>query len=285
LKSRGLFARGLSDRFVSDLELGKLSPVLCAACDLELDVQIRDGYVDIYSRGNSVPSVRETGAGHYVVRIHRKFVSEPHGCSTGNYVQFALSDEYLMSCGILMKGFVDKASPYAKKEAPTEEQIIRASLRPGSSVVFFDRQIQIPGDPLKLRPDLIGLTQDADAEPRLVLTELKCGLDNRIQDLMGTMQSYYDTFAPNGHLREDIVAAYSKVVTQKVRLGLLPPSIRFPEKSPTVDCLIILYNYNRKSDLLRRLSDRAKSYQLKPWLVELPANIYKLPSLPGWGKV
>lgn len=52
------FARGLRDEFVADLVDGHLTPILSAAREHELDLQIRENYIDIYHAGRRVLKLR-----------------------------------------------------------------------------------------------------------------------------------------------------------------------------------------------------------------------------------
>lgn len=278
------FARGLADEFISELSVGCLEGLLRSAVSRQLDIQIREHSIDIYARGRVVMNLAHSRQrGVYRAKIHSKYLSGlqwPVSLSvdSNGYCHFAVDaaslDIYIAS----IDQIVGNAIALAKPEATTEEKLIQASYHPGSPLIFFDRQVQLHGAPKRM--DMIGLTQCS--EPRIILTELKQGLDNRIQRLMDQISSYYDLVAPDGHLREDVFRSYGNVIEQKQRLGLIPPGIGMPDKRPVVECLLVLYDYNERSELLNRLKQAAEQHTLPVWLVSLPKGQFAMPPLPDW---
>jgi hypothetical protein len=146
--------------------------------------------------------------------------------------------------------------------------------------MFIDRPVQVHG--VRSRADLIGIATWSDAWARVVLVELKQGLDNRIQCLPSQMSSYRGVLAPGGHLAADVAASYREVVAQKQELGILPASARFPEGDPPVDCLLVLADYNPRSRLLGRLRERSRSSEFRMKLALLQPDTFILPPPESW---
>ena len=66
--------RRLSKNFMRNLTTGFLAPVTArVVADPDLDLQIRDNYLNIYYKGNSLVKLTEVGDAHYRVEIHHKF--------------------------------------------------------------------------------------------------------------------------------------------------------------------------------------------------------------------
>lgn len=278
------FARGLADKFVSELSVGCLEQLMRSAASRQLDIQIREHNIDIYARGRCVMNlahIRQRGI--YKARIHSKYlngVQWPVSLDIGSddYCRFAFDAISLGSYIASIDQIIGNAIALSGPEATIEEKLIQASCRPESPLIFFDRQVQLHG--VQKRMDMIGLA--LHPEPKIILTELKRGLDNRIQKLMEQIRSYYDLIAPDGHLREDVFGSYTSVIEQKQKLGLMPPEISMPKDRPVVECLIVLYDYNERSELLSRLVDAAKQHTLPVRLVSLPKEQFAIPPMWDW---
>ncbi|MCE5327688.1 MAG: hypothetical protein LLG01_14885 [Planctomycetaceae bacterium] len=276
-----LFNRGLSDCFLAELLSGRLAPLLKSAGAFGLDGQIRENYLNFYHDGLSLLKLSQLAACQYRAEIHREFLPgitlSDRLASTGAYHHFSASDDFVAAYMANMGGLLANAQPHAKAEAAIEQRIIKAGCLPEAPLVLIDRQVQLHG--VCGRADMVGMTGDG----QFVIVELKQGLDNRIQHLLDQIRDYYRIMAaPDGLLRMEMAHAYRKVVQQKQLLGLLPPSLRFPEGRPLVTCLLVLYDYNPASKLLTRLRTAAASHSLPIALVELPVGSYALPSAGDW---
>lgn len=65
----------LSQQFITQLQTGFLSPLTDrVGADIDLDMFIRDGYINIYYKGNSLLKLTEKGDA-YAVDIHPKFLN------------------------------------------------------------------------------------------------------------------------------------------------------------------------------------------------------------------
>lgn len=278
------FARGLADDFVSELSAGYLQPLIGTAVNKQLDIQIRENSVDIYASGRCVLNLAHSRKhGTYKAKVHNKYLNgiplpvSPN-ITSDNYCRFAFDPAaahwYLAGIDQIIANAITTVKP----EAATEEKLIQASLLAESPLIFLDRQVQLHG--VQKRMDLIGLA--LHPEPKIFLTELKQGLDNRIQNTIDQIDSYYNLIAPGGHLREDVYVSYANVITQKKKLGLMPSGISMPTNRPVVEPLIVLYDFNERSKLLNRLVVAAKYHALPVRLVLLPKGGFVLPPLSDW---
>jgi hypothetical protein len=282
------FRRGLSEDFLAELRGGRFSAVLEAAASRCLDVQIREDYIDVYADGCCVLKLEERPStpGSYWASIHHKYLdglSLDDGQSAvarGNYRVFNVSPAFIDTYTRSLDAILGNAGGYVSREAAIEEQMIRHSLFPPSPVLFIDRQVQVHG--IRRRADLIGVTTSRGVAARVVLVELKQGLDNRIQDLMKQMRGYRGAIAPHGWLHADVAACYRTVVAQKRELGLLPREVAFPDGRPSVECLFVLSDYNPKSRLLGRLREEARKSSFGVKLILLDKDEYVLPPADSW---
>lgn len=278
------FHRGLSPAFLHELLSGRFAPIMVEAKGLNLDIQIRDDYVDFYAHGRRV--LQLTGGQTkrtYRVRTHWKYlvgIDMLRHQRTAEYCHFDASDESVGVCLAALPKIIQNALALAHSEARIEEALIHCNAGRKASIHFIDRQIQVPE--VQRRADLLGLSQTG-GETRIVIAELKQGLDNRIQELIEQVDRYRSALASaDGRLRADIADSYRTVLSQKRQLGLLLPTVGFDEDRPIVETLLILYGYKAKSRLLDRLRTASKGHALRPHLVLLNEGDNIVPARDTW---
>src|SRR3990172_8388586 len=67
--------RGLSDKFFECLKFGFLSGITeSVKGDPDLNFEIRDSYINVYYKGNSLLKLTETGSSQYKAEIHEKIL-------------------------------------------------------------------------------------------------------------------------------------------------------------------------------------------------------------------
>lgn len=287
METERAFMRGLSARFMHDLRDGMLLPLLRAALQHGLDLQIRDDYINLYYHGlSAIKVMRASHNGSYSATIHVKYlVGTALPCElrrNDSYALFdvgaAFLDAYVRQLAVL----ITNADSYRTAERDAEQVLVQNSLMPNSPVAILDRQVQVHG--IRKRADVIGITRDS--EPRMILGEVKVGLNNDIQYLPEQLHPYYDVLVgEDGRLKEIMACAYRNVVVQKQQLGVLPPHVAFPSGSPRVECLVILCDYNGRSRLLDRARDQAKNCGLPIWLVKPAGPDYRVPDRANWERV
>lgn len=278
--------RGLSEGFLSSLLDGAMAPILCAAKAHDLDLQIREGYINLYDRGLSLLKLTACRGGAHRAEIHIKFlpgVQLPGERRRDDcYATFDADGDFAQRFASQLTAISVNAAAYVGAEAVAEQMLVRNSLRAGSSIVIIDRQLQVTGIPK--RADVIGLTREA--EPRLIIGEVKCGLNNDIQEIPEQVGHYYRVLTDHdGRLAESAACVYRRVVEQKRCLGLLPSDVSFPVGSPRVECLAILCDFNPRSSLLGRAQTAAENCGFTIHLVQPAGPDYGVPPMDEWEKL
>ena len=283
------FRRGLSGEFLRDLKDGRLGDLLACARQRELDVQIREDYVNFYHQGCSVLKLtRHSRLSTYRAEIHVKYVAglnlpDRQNCG-GNYAVFSVADAFIEAYVHGIADILANAGHYVSPESTVEKSLIRASFDASSPVVFIDRQVQVHGT--RKRIDMVGVTQPLQGEPRFILAELKEGLDASIQRVIGQITGYYHVLVnEDGTLKDCVHHAYQEVVSQKIQLGLLPSCVAFPEAKACVECVVILCNYPQRSRLLDRLRQEAEHSTIRTRLVLLDEDCFALPPQDQWERL
>lgn len=283
------FKRGLSREFVRDLKDGRLSGLLACARQHELDVQIRENYVNFYHHGCSVLKLTHNSRlSAYRAEIHVKYVSDlplPDKQNRGrNYVTFNASEAFGEAYVDRIADILANAERYARPESTIEKSLITASLDISSPVVFIDRQVQVHGAPKRI--DMVGVTRSPQGRPHFILAELKEGLDSSIQRVMGQITAYHHVLVKeDGSLKDCVHHAYQAVVDQKIQLGLLPPCVAFPTAEARVECLVVLYDCSPRSQLPDRLRREAERSTLRARLVLLDRGCFVLLPRDRWERL
>ncbi|MEI6521418.1 MAG: hypothetical protein WCO98_15480 [bacterium] len=279
-----VFNRGLSTLFVQELQTGHLAPLFHHLKSASLDIQIRACYIDAYAQGRGVLSIKEKDKGtRFKAKIHEKFldgVTLPNEKLNGDYFNFLVTPTFINDYIFQFPVINANSQKYVKPEGIVEDKIIQICVKSGESVIFFDRQVKIPGENIKA--DAIGWQNSNNGNGKIIIAEIKQGLDNRIQDLITQMESYASIIGKDGILRNDMEESYRKVIVQKQQLGLLPDNLTLPSEKLEIECVFILYDYNMKSKLLDRLRSAAKLSSLRTKLILLPKDVFELPHENNW---
>jgi len=277
------FRRGLSETFMAELRSGVFSELLRVLKEHELDLQIRHNYLDSYHLGQAVLVLQEYPRLRcFRARVHTNYLQgvqlpNPVDRSYGTYLEFRADASFVEAYECAIATIIRNASRYVRKEAPVEENMLKAGLCPSSPGTFVDRQVRVPG--VRKQADLVGVTPCG----QFILLELKRGLDSRIQHLVAQIGSYRHAMTSGAEfLRPDIADSYRTVIRQKQELDLLPKEVALVEGPLTVRCVLVLYRYVSKSRLLPRLRQAAKKAAFPIWLVQLEEDKYSLPPESEW---
>jgi hypothetical protein len=255
--------RALSPRFMQDLTTGFLSPLPdMVHLDPDLDLQIRQDYLNIYFKGNSLLRLQDCGLGRYRPNIHEKF-----------------------TCGLVLQDFVDPetlrvfldAVPLLKKnilynakfsiETEYEQLIIRANnYQPHNNSEYFILDRQVVGGKAG-RFDLTGFFWSRNRRRKhqvvpLCLMEVKYALNRDIQHIDEQVKRYFNSIDPESFAQEAEI-----MLQQKLELGLFKQrkeqleamkTLTFFRELKNFRILLILIDYNPHS----KLFDPAKLTQL-----------------------
>jgi hypothetical protein len=267
--------RKLSPTFMGTLTNGFLSPIReKAAFDVDLDLQIRANYLNIYYKGNSLLNLRESKPGVYRTLVHEKFL---RGCS----IPEVLVDERTTL-------IFSQTIPYLKEnilkygrssiETEYEQMIIRANNdEPRNNCEYFitDRQYAGPSG----RFDLTGFFWSRNKRRKgdvvfPCLIEIKYGLNQDIREVHDQLEGYYHFIDCNP---EAFAIEAETVFKQKLELGLFhrQPKGRLAAMKTLVfstdlsqfQFIVILVDYNPHSGLhdLAALAKLPFAGQVRVW--------------------
>ncbi len=194
----------------------------------ELDLRIRDGYFNLYFKGNSLAKVTVKRDG-YKVSIHRKFATddvyrgdsrfEAEGLLKGKYKEIHLSPESLHP--FFQKKYLDKlCSNIARvnySEEITFEQMLITDNLERSDFFIIDRQVTETAFRGKT-VDLLALRNHSGNKFHFNVVEVKLGKNPELRhDVVFQLNNYLE------HIRlrfQDWKTSYEKTYRQMKRLGL-----------------------------------------------------------------
>ena len=270
-----LFARWLSGAFRKKLGSGIGAPLLNALTTL--DLRIRDNAVNFYAADTSVLRVADKR-----IRVHRKFLEgcDLAGATKKDYVELPFDAATVERLLPQLPSIVRNAGQYAGKEGLHEDALVKANLGEGA-VVMLDRQIQKPGDAMQSRLDIVAVT--APPSPMLVAIELKQGLDPRIQDVPKQLHRYVEMLDPEGTgLSKEFARAYATACLQLVALRRPAPPPGLIKAGMPVRGLLVLADYNPKSELLSRARECARGLARPLFFLETVDCQRPLPPPSEW---
>lgn len=261
--------RTLDKTFVSELTKGGLfhSIVDYVINDNTLDFEIRDGYINIYFKGNSILKLNENGS----FEIHKKFIK---GTSLSNSTFSSASDvkNYLDNIPLIKNNVISVKSKRPTLEIEYEQLLIRSNnlnKNVNSEIFLTDRQY---ADNINnSRFDLSGFFWSRKNRKRnqtvpLTFIEVKYSLNPDISDIDKQIDKYYN--AVNSNI-SDIASETEYLKNLKIELGLINQSkdrldalktLKISNKIQDAKFIIALIDYNPNSKLFDRTKLKALSY-------------------------
>jgi len=229
MSTTDLFSRGLSDAFLEALKDGPLRPLLDTAAQENLDLEIRDDYINIYDGHGALLKLSNRKAG-YKVEIHHKYKpsEEIAPKQTGSYRVNTIKANEVEAW---VKGFIEtlpelqrNARDFDKDEGRDEYEICMANRTGG--IIVLDRQAQLKGT-LKSKVNLLAIAMSEGKPQAVVIVELKKEGVTLLELMKGVSQSigYSEMYAPEGKLRPDVATSLQKIATQKHALGILDDTL------------------------------------------------------------
>lgn len=245
--------RGLSENFLECLKSGFLSEIIeNVKGDPDLNLEIRDAYINVYYKGNSLLKLTETGSSHqFKAQIHEKFLERTHfslDFSESNIAQF------LEAIPVLKQNIArpDKRS----LEIEYEQMIIRANnfeSRNNTDYFIVDRQYAIND----ARFDLTGIFWERAGRRRnqevpICLMEIKFALNDEIKEIHNQLARYYESIQPHA---ASIADEMQTIFRQKIELGLYQntdignalKTLNFSRNIDEFQFIVILVDYNPNS--------------------------------------
>jgi len=246
--------RRLSEDFLDCLQSGFLKDITeMVKKDHDLNLEIRDGFINIYFKGHSLLNLKEVSPSRYKVGIHPAFKKDldipPELTDTKTSAIFLGYLPQLKQNIILH----NKGSA----EIEYEQMIVRANnyeSRSNSEYFIIDRQIVVPAG----RFDLTGIFWGHARRRKyqivnLCLFEVKFSLNPDIHNVHNQLARYYEALKPMaGSFAEDC----EMVFRQKLALGLYDQSpdrleamktLKISRELSDFQFILVLVDYNPNS--------------------------------------
>lgn len=247
--------RQLSNTFLICLKSGFLSSLTeYVRNDIDLNLEIREGYINIYYKGNSLLKLCEAGSLlRYKAEIDPKFLE---GTQTSLDFTEDTVPQFIKAIP-LVKENINRYGAYSK-EIEYEQMIIRANnYEEHNNTEYFivDRQYDMPEGQV----DLFGIYWDRDyrrpnQEVPLCLMEVKFALNEQIQEVHEQLNRYYEAVKNKA---SEIAEEMEVIFQQKLKLGLYSQEQRNTMKTLTFSrniekfqFILIFVDYNPNSTLL-----------------------------------
>ena len=249
--------RKLSDSFMQALTSGVLAGLVQRVReDKDLDLQIRDGYLNIYYKGNSLLKLDELAVNRYRVDVHPKFTG---GVVLPKYLFNEITtNRFLKKIPLLKENIIQYGQ--SSLEVEYEQLVIRANnLEPRTNSEYFiiDRQYAVSRVG---RFDLTGFFWNRTGrrqgqEVPLCFMELKFALNSDIQDVHHQLARYYEAIKADA---QAIATEAESILKQKLALGLVDQpddriaalqTLRFSSDINQYQFIVVLVDYNPYSTL------------------------------------
>jgi hypothetical protein len=266
--------RGLSRTFITCLQSGFLSKIMDRVrCDHDLNFEIRDCYINIYFKGNSllklveaVPTVR------YKAEINARYLERLE-------VPLELTEDTLHQFLAGIPHIKENIIKYGQRslELEYEQMIIRANnfeRRNNTEYFILDRQYAARDGS---RFDLVGMywernRRQQNQEVPICLMEIKFALNHDIHTVHAQLARYYEFIKSNAAV---FAEEMETVFRQKLALGLSDQS---PERLNAMKTLtlsrnikdfrfiLVLVDYNQNSSLLPLENLRKLPFADQVWI-------------------
>jgi hypothetical protein len=249
--------RQLSRTFLSCLNSGFLSELTdYVRNDHDLNLEIRDGYINVYYKGNSLLKLAEAGSLlHYKGDIHKKFLE-------GLDVSLDFTEETAPRFIKNIPWIKENITKYGQNslELEYEQMIIRANnFEPRNNTEYFivDKQYVINDG----RFDLTGFYWSRDSRQtnrsaQVCLMEIKFALNQDIQDLHAQLTRYYDWIKDHAaQIAEELEMVFKQKLALKLydqdtkRINAMK-TLTFSNDINDFQFIIVLVDYNPNSTRL-----------------------------------
>lgn len=224
--------------------------------DYDLDMEIRENYINLYYKGNSLLKLAEVKGAHYRGEIHKKFLA---GVDTPGFEDAPSVDRFLKDIPKIKENII--CAGHSSIETEYEQMIIRANNyepRNNSEYFIVDRQYSAGKAG---RFDLTGMFwsragrhKGQTVSPCLI--EIKYALNPDIQNLHEQIDRYYQAIdADPARFAEEA----ESIFRQKLELGLFKQpdnriaamkTLKFSTHINDFQFIIILIDYNPYSSHL-----------------------------------
>ena len=249
--------RGLSETYITNLKNGFLSGITSRVIkDKDLDLQIRENYINIYFKGNSLLKLNEVSESQYRPEIHPKFLKD---LELPDLIDSESSKQFMNLIPTLKENIILHGA--SSLEVEYEQLLVRANnneLRNNSEYFIVDRQLVMPG---RDRIDLSAIFwkwkgRRRGQEVPLCFIEIKFALNVEIQRVHDQLNRYYRAISDR---TEFVAIEAERVFKQKLELGLFEQpadrieamkTLKVSQDPKEYQYVLILIDYNPYSRLL-----------------------------------
>jgi hypothetical protein len=249
--------RKLSNTFLNCFKSGFLSEITQRIkSDRDLNLEIRESYINIYFKGNSLLKLAEANSLlHYKAEIHKKFLE-------GVNISLDFTEDTVPQFVTNIPYIKENIVKYGQRslELEYEQMIIRANnYEPRNNTEYFivDRQYTVKEG----RFDLTGIHWAREGRRRkqevpVCLMEIKFALNHDIQEIHEQLARYYEPIKNHAaHIAEEM----ETVFRQKLALNLynqpldrlnVMKTLTFSRDIKDFQFILVLVDYNQNSRLL-----------------------------------
>lgn len=242
----------------------------------ELDLAIRENYLNVYFKGNSIAKISLREPGCYTVKIHKKFFEDTSADNPDYFEEKKRSDDNVIVTlssqknvrQFLQKKHLNEFSRRVKKVNYGEEIVFEQDLIADNSgreeLVIIDRQVTDTALGRK-RLDLLALEQIefGSNKYRFLVIEVKLGNNLELKkDVAQQLNEYV------AHIKEHIheyQECYQKQYAQKKAIGIIDDSL-FDEISISdeVRGLVVVGGYTKMAaQSIKELKEHSPSIEVK----------------------
>jgi hypothetical protein len=256
---------------MSNLKDGFLSGITKVVLnDKDLDLHIRDNYLNVYYKGNSLLRLVESNENRYIVDLHLKFLE---GITVSDLTDHGSTDQFIQKIPAIKENIIHHGK--SSLEIEYEQLIIRANnneMRNNTEYFIVDRQYALGRD----RIDLMGIFWPREKRRKYqtvspCVIEVKFALNTDISEVHNQLHRYYSLVKKNA---EVIAKDLEKSFRQRLDLELYEQrknrleamkTLKFSRDVNQFQFILILVDYNPFSSKfdIQRLTELPFANQVK----------------------
>ncbi len=213
----------------------------------EYDLQIRDGYFNLYYKGNSIGKIiYKKISRQYEIIIHRLFIDEKiqkrfNPVVKNRYLIFTIPSKQLhpLFSSQNLKSMASKVKKVDFQEEIIYEQMLMTDNVNRDDLIIIDRQVMDKVSKTKM--DLLALKKNQDGDYQFCIIEVKLGNNPELKGkVINQLEDYVERI--EGHLG-DYKKCYERNFEQKRQLGLIdsPVSVNIV---PGVSGIVVVMGYS-----------------------------------------
>jgi hypothetical protein len=231
----------------------------------EYDLQIRDGYFNIYYKGNSLCKVAfSPKTGLYKITIHHRFVEQRikdrFKPKEGNYLTFSLPQKQLhpLFSQRNLISMSQKVKAIRFQEEIIFEQIVMTDNVNRRDFIIIDRQIM--DKTAKTKMDLLALVQKENNNYQFCVIEVKLGNNPELKaDVIDQLKGYIQRIEQHFQAYKE---CYELNFKQKQELGLIDKDLHTSIVPGVIGIIVILGYSGLAQKSIARLKEKDHSIRI-----------------------